>query len=55
MRYRFPGKEWISTLVVAPILVYIFLPEVVLGVALLLLHALGVGAKSFALVLMGTC
>jgi len=49
VRYRFPGKEWISTLLVAPILV----PEVVLGVALLLFMRWASVPKSFALLLMG--
>jgi len=49
VRYRFPGKDWINTLLVAPILV----PEVVLGVALLLFMRWAMVPKSFALLLMG--
>lgn len=49
VRYDFPGKRTISTLLVAPILI----PEVVLAVALLLfLQALSM-PKSFGLLLMG--
>ncbi|TNE40353.1 MAG: ABC transporter permease [Alphaproteobacteria bacterium] len=49
VRYRMPGKNMISTLLIAPILV----PEVVLAVALLLfLNALSL-PKSFPLLLMG--
>ncbi|MCA1298732.1 ABC transporter permease [Stappia indica] len=49
VRYRVPGRNLISTLLIAPILV----PEVVLAVALLLfLNALAVN-KSFALLLAG--
>ncbi|GGE97365.1 ABC transporter permease [Stappia taiwanensis] len=49
VRYRVPGRNMISTLLIAPILV----PEVVLAVALLLfLNALAVN-KSFALLLAG--
>lgn len=49
VRYRLPGANAISTLLIAPILV----PEVVLAVALLLfLNALNIN-KSFALLLMG--
>jgi spermidine/putrescine transport system permease protein len=49
VRYRFPGKDWINTLLVAPILV----PEVVLGVALLLFMRWAMVPKSFVLLLMG--
>jgi spermidine/putrescine transport system permease protein len=49
VRYSVPGKNLISTVLIAPILV----PEVVLAVALLLfLNFLGIG-KSFALLLAG--
>ena len=49
VRYRFPGKQAISTLLIAPILV----PEVVLAVALLLfLRALGL-PKTFPLLILG--
>lgn len=49
MRFHFRGKQWISTLLVAPILI----PEVVLGVALLLfLRWLSV-PRSYALLLLG--
>ncbi|MCR8546823.1 ABC transporter permease [Salipiger sp. P9] len=49
VRYRVPGANLVSTLLIAPILV----PEVVLAVALLLfLNVLGVN-KSFALLLFG--
>ena len=49
VRYEIPGRNTISTLLIAPILV----PEVVLAVALLLfLNWLGLG-KSFALLLAG--
>ncbi|WP_373089683.1 ABC transporter permease [Sneathiella sp.] len=49
VRYKVPGQNMISTLLIAPILV----PEVVLAVALLLfLNALSIG-KSFPLLLMG--
>jgi spermidine/putrescine transport system permease protein len=49
VRYNVPGRNTISTLLIAPILV----PEVVLAVALLLfLNWLGIG-KSFALLLAG--
>lgn len=49
VRYRVPGKNLITTILIAPILV----PEVVLAVALLLfLNWLGIG-KSFALLLAG--
>ena len=49
VRYRVPGKNLITTVLIAPILV----PEVVLAVALLLfLNWLGIG-KSFALLLAG--
>ncbi|APZ54061.1 ABC transporter permease [Salipiger abyssi] len=49
VRYRVPGANVVSTLLIAPILV----PEVVLAVALLLfLNVLGVN-KSFALLLFG--
>jgi spermidine/putrescine transport system permease protein len=49
VRYRFPGKNTINTLLVAPILV----PEVVLAVGLLLfLRWLGM-PKNFALLLLG--
>ncbi len=48
VRYEFPGKEFVNTLLVAPILV----PEVVLGVALLLfLKWLGTSRSFFVLVL----
>ena len=49
VRYRFPGKNLINTLLIAPILV----PEVVLGVALLLFLRWLQMPKSFALLLMG--
>ncbi len=49
VRYNIPGRNTISTLLIAPILV----PEVVLAVALLLfLNWLGIG-KSFAMLLAG--
>ncbi len=49
VRYWIPGRNFVSTLLIAPILV----PEVVLAVALLLfLNALSIN-KSFALLLMG--
>lgn len=49
VRYRLPGRNLITTVLIAPILV----PEVVLAVALLLfLNFLGIG-KSFALLLAG--
>ncbi|MDI3337159.1 ABC transporter permease [Defluviimonas aestuarii] len=49
VRYSVPGREMITTLLIAPILV----PEVVLAVALLLfLNALNIN-KSFGLLLMG--
>ena len=49
VRYKIPGRNTITTLLIAPILV----PEVVLAVALLLfLNWLGIG-KSFALLLAG--
>lgn len=49
VRYRVPGRDMITTLLIAPILV----PEVVLAVALLLfLNALNIN-KSFGLLLMG--
>lgn len=49
VRYKIPGRNAITTLMIAPILV----PEVVLAVALLLfLNWLGIG-KSFALLLAG--
>ena len=49
VRYDFPGKETISTLLIAPILV----PEVVLAVALLLFLRWLDLPKSFGLLLMG--
>lgn len=49
VRYDFPGKGLISTLLITPILV----PEVVLGVALLLFLRWLAIPKSFALLLMG--
>ena len=49
VRYRFLGKNLINTLLIAPILV----PEVVLGVALLLFLRWLQMPKSFALLLMG--
>lgn len=49
VRYDFPGKELINTALVAPILV----PEVVLGVALLLFLRWLTVPKSFALLLLG--
>ncbi|WP_321344343.1 ABC transporter permease [Breoghania sp.] len=49
VRYWIPGRNFVSTLLIAPILV----PEVVLAVALLLfLNAMSIN-KSFALLLMG--
>jgi len=49
VRYRIPGRNLITTMLIAPILV----PEVVLAVALLLfLNFLGIG-KSFTLLLFG--
>lgn len=49
VRYKVPGRDMITTLLIAPILV----PEVVLAVALLLfLNALNIN-KSFGLLLMG--
>ena len=49
VRYDFPGKRTISTLLVAPILI----PEVVLAVALLLFLQFLSMPKSFGLLLMG--
>lgn len=49
VRYDFPGKRTISTLLVAPILI----PEVVLAVALLLFLQFLAMPKSFGLLLMG--
>ncbi|MEQ8964669.1 MAG: ABC transporter permease [Azospirillaceae bacterium] len=49
VRYAFRGKELINTLLVAPILV----PEVVLGVALLLFMRWAAVPRSFVLLLMG--
>jgi len=49
VRYDFPGKRTISTLLVAPILI----PEVVLAVALLLFLQFLSMPKSFVLLLMG--
>lgn len=49
VRYDFPGKEYINTLLVAPILV----PEVVLGVALLLFLKWLNQPRSFLLLLLG--
>ncbi len=49
VRYRFPGREAISTLLVAPIMV----PEVVLGVSLLLFMRFLNLHRNFALLLMG--
>jgi spermidine/putrescine transport system permease protein len=49
VRYDFPGKRSISTLLVAPILI----PEVVLAVALLLFLQFLSMPKSFGLLLMG--
>lgn len=49
VRYRFPGRETIRTLLIAPILV----PEVVLGVALLLFMRFVHVDRNFALLLMG--
>lgn len=49
VRYDFPGKTLITTALIAPILV----PEVVLGVALLLFLRWLAAPKSFALLLMG--
>lgn len=49
VRYGFPGKELINTALVAPILV----PEVVLGVALLLFLRWLAMPKSFLLLLLG--
>lgn len=49
VRYEFPGKKLMGTLLIAPILV----PEVVLGVALLLFLRWLALPKSFALLLLG--
>lgn len=49
VRYNFPGKHLLSTALIAPILV----PEVVLGVALLLFLQWLQFPKSFALLLLG--
>ncbi len=49
VRYRFPGREAIRTLLIAPILV----PEVVLGVALLLFMRFVHVDRNFGLLLMG--
>lgn len=49
IRYRFPGKELVNTALVAPILV----PEVVLGVALLLFLRWLAMPKNFVLLLLG--
>lgn len=49
VRYNFPGKQFISTVLIAPILV----PEVVLAVALLLFLRFLSMPKSFALLLLG--
>jgi spermidine/putrescine transport system permease protein len=49
IRYRFRGKEWINTLLVAPVLV----PETVLGVGLLLFMRWLDQPRSFAVLLMG--
>ena len=49
VRYQFPGKNLLSTALIAPILV----PEVVLGVALLLFLRWLQFPKSFALLLLG--
>lgn len=49
VRYKFPGKELVNTALVSPILV----PEVVLGVALLLFLRWLALPKSFALLLLG--
>ncbi len=49
VRYDFPGKEYINTLLVAPILV----PEVVLGVALLLFLRWLDMSRSFAVLVLG--
>ena len=49
VRYDFPGKEYINTLLVAPILV----PEVVLGVALLLFLRWLDMSRSFTVLLLG--
>lgn len=49
VRYRFPGREAISSLLIAPIMV----PEVVLGVSLLLFMRFIHLHRNFALLLMG--
>lgn len=49
VRYDFPGKQFMSTVLIAPILV----PEVVLAVALLLFLRFLSMPKSFALLLLG--
>ncbi len=49
VRYEFPGKNTLNTLLLAPIMI----PEVVLGVALLLVIRWAQQPKSFALLLMG--
>lgn len=49
VRFEFPGKQWINTLLVAPILV----PETVLAVALLLFLRWLAMPKSFIMLLMG--
>lgn len=49
VRYRFPGKETLNTLLLAPIMI----PEVVLGVALLIFIRWLQQPKSFALLLIG--
>ena len=49
VRYKFPGKEYINTLLVSPILV----PEVVLGVSLLLFLKWLDMSRSFVVLLLG--
>ena len=49
VRYEFRGKEWINTLLVAPVLV----PETVLGVGLLLFMRWLDQPRSFAVLVMG--
>lgn len=49
VRYEFPGKVWINTLLVAPVLV----PETVLAVGLLLFMRWLEQPKSFAVLLLG--
>lgn len=49
IRYEFPGKEWINTLLVAPVLI----PETVLGVGLLLFIRWLEQPRTFVVLLLG--